>query len=134
MCFAPIVSLQPKGKTMKNKYTYTKGDCYAICQFLERLAEYEGLISVIAESLGYKAERINNLLSVLHDDIDEILAAGQDTDQTADVMELRHIVARKQQQKNQKEVMTDSQLGAFLTKALDKAIAEDEHNATKTTN
>lgn len=123
---------------MNNKYTYTKGDCYAICQFLERLAEYEGLISVIAESLGYKAERINNLLSVLHDDIDEIIAAEQDgrdnTDQTADIMELRHIVARKQQQKNQKEVMTDSQLGAFLTKALNKAIAEDEHNATKTTN
>ena len=79
-----------------SKYRYTKGDCYAICEFLDALTNHNiDMISDISDELGYEFEPMCNLLCRLSSDIDRIIAQEQserdDTDQMADIMELTHI-------------------------------------------
>ena len=75
---------------------YTKGDCYALCEFLDALTLYNAdIITDIAKELGYTGERMRELLICLSCDIDGIIGDEQDennyTEQMAEIMELKHI-------------------------------------------
>lgn len=79
-----------------NDRKYTKGDCYALCEFLDELTnENHEVIAEIATVLGYEFEHLGKLLCRLSSDIDGIIAQEQDerhdTDQMADIMQLVHI-------------------------------------------
>lgn len=80
-----------------DKYKYTKGDCYAICELIEALL-YDSnyyIIADICDVLGYETQPMRDLLQRLHNDVDSIIAQEQserdDTDQMADIMQLTHI-------------------------------------------
>lgn len=78
------------------KQNYTKGDCYAICEFLEELlSNHKLVIPDICRKTMYDSEPIIKLLTRLHNDIDDIIAQEQaernDTDSMAEIMELNHI-------------------------------------------
>lgn len=75
---------------------YTKGMCYALCEFLDALTQYnQDMISDISKELGYEFDCMRELLSRLSSDIDSIIGDEQDerddTDQMAQIMELKHI-------------------------------------------
>lgn len=75
---------------------YTKGDCYAICEFLENLLLTQTVaIAYVADELGYETNRMVALLSKLANDINDIICDEQDendyTEQMAEIMELKHI-------------------------------------------
>lgn len=75
---------------------YTKGDCYAICEFLCWLIQdYRTEIRNIADELGYPQDSMIKLLERLHNDVDSIIGQEQDecdyTEQMADIMQLVHI-------------------------------------------
>lgn len=78
------------------RFRYTKGDCYALCEFLEYLTRQDRpRIRKIATELGYETKRMTELLEMLADDVDTIIATEQshrdDTDQMAIIMKLTHI-------------------------------------------
>lgn len=75
---------------------YTKGDCYALCEFLESLLrDCDYVIDDIASALGYEKDRMVNLLQDLASDINDTICDEQDerddTDQMADIMQIVHI-------------------------------------------
>ena len=75
---------------------YTKGDCYALCEFLSWLIQdYRTEIRTIADELGYPQDRTIELLERLHNDIDSVIGQEQDendyTEQMADIMQIVHI-------------------------------------------
>ena len=79
-----------------NDRKYTKGDCYAICEFLDALTNHNhDMISDISAELGYEFEPMCNLLCRLSSDIDGVIAQEQDerdnTDQMADIMQIVHV-------------------------------------------
>lgn len=79
-----------------NDRKYTKGDCYALCEFLEDIISNQQLaIGCIAEDLGYETNRMISLLQKLCDDINDTICDEQDerdcTDQMADIMQIVHI-------------------------------------------
>ena len=79
-----------------NDRKYTKGDCYAICEFLSWLIQdYRTEIRTIADELGYPQDSMIKLLERLHNDVDSVIGQEQDerddTDQMADILELKHI-------------------------------------------
>ena len=84
------------------KENYTKGDCYALCEFLDALTMYNTeVINDIAEVLGYQGERIRDLLIRLSNDIDGIICDEQEqvdwTGQMTEIMKLKHIEPTKEQ-------------------------------------
>lgn len=75
---------------------YTKGDCYALCEFLESLLrDCDYVIADIADALGYETNRLINLLQDLASDINDTICDEQDerdyTEQMADIMQIVHI-------------------------------------------
>ena len=75
---------------------YTKGMCYALCEFLDALTNHnQDTIDDICNVIGYDFGYMCELLSRLSSDIDKIIATEQDerddTDQMAQIMELKHI-------------------------------------------
>lgn len=75
---------------------YTKGDCYALCEFLESLLrDCDYVIADIADALGYEKDRMMNLLQDLASDVNAVICDEQDecdyTEQMADIMEIKHI-------------------------------------------
>ena len=83
-----------------DKYKYTKGDCYAICEFLSWLIQdYRTEIRTIADELGYPQDSIIKLLERLHNDVDGVIGQEQDesdyTEQMAYIMELTLIKGHK---------------------------------------
>lgn len=79
-----------------NDRKYTKGDCYAICEFLCWLIQdYRTEIRTIADELGYPQDKMIELLERLHNDVDSVIGQEQDennyTEQMAEIMELKHI-------------------------------------------
>lgn len=75
---------------------YTKGMCYALCEFLETLIKYnKDVITDIANALDTDAEYYEELLTRLSNDIDAVICDEQserdDTDQMAQIMEIQHI-------------------------------------------
>ena len=75
---------------------YTKGDCYAICEFLTWLVQdYRTNIREIADEIGYEHKYIIELLERLYFGIDSVIAEEQDehdyTEQMAEILELKHI-------------------------------------------
>lgn len=80
-----------------NRYRkYTKGDCYAICEFLENLLSTQQVaIACVADELGYEPDYVLGLLKSLLYDTDSIIGDEQDendyTEQMAEIMELKHI-------------------------------------------
>lgn len=81
---------------MTRNRKYTKGDCYALCEILESLLnEQKSAIYDFSRDYGYEPDYFLDLLTDLHNDVDSIIAQEQserdDTDQMADIMELKHI-------------------------------------------
>lgn len=75
---------------------YTKGMCYALCEFLESLVRYnQDDIADIAETIGYEKDTMIELLDKLSSDINAVICDEQDerddTDQMAQIMEIVHI-------------------------------------------
>lgn len=75
---------------------YTKGMCYALCEFLETLTKHnKDVITDIANALDTDAEYFEELLTRLSSDINAVICDEQDerdyTDQMAQIMELKHI-------------------------------------------
>lgn len=75
---------------------YTKGDCYALCEFLECLCRDCGyVIADVADALGYEPNRMTELLQRLDCDINNVICDEQDerdyTEQMADIMQIVHI-------------------------------------------
>lgn len=75
---------------------YTKGDCYAICEFLENLLLTQQVaIACVADELGYETDRMVALLSKLANDVNDTICDEQDerdyTEQMADIMQIVHI-------------------------------------------
>lgn len=75
---------------------YTKGMCYALCEFLETLTKYnKDVITDIANALDTNAEYYQELLERLSSDINNVICDEQDerddTDQMAQIMEIKHI-------------------------------------------
>ena len=82
---------------MKNtNRRYTKGDCYAICEFLEcLLRDCNYVITDICSALDYPDKPIKELLQRLAGDINDTICDEQDeqdyTEQMAEIMEITHI-------------------------------------------
>lgn len=79
-----------------NERKYTKGDCYALCEFLEDIVSNQQVaIACIADDLGYEANRLIALLQKLGDDINDVICDEQDerdyTEQMAEIMQIVHI-------------------------------------------
>lgn len=79
-----------------NDRKYTKGDCYALCEFLENLLLTQPIaIACVADELGYETNRMVALLSKLANDINDTICDEQDerddTEQMADIMQIVHI-------------------------------------------
>lgn len=75
---------------------YTKGDCYALCEFLDALTLYnQSVIDDISQVLGYETNTMLELLQDLNKDINDTICDEQserdDTDQMADIMQIVHI-------------------------------------------
>ena len=75
---------------------YTKGMCYALCEFLENLTKYnKDVITDIASALDTDGEYYQALLERLASDINNTICDEQgerdDTDQMAQIMEIVHI-------------------------------------------
>ena len=75
---------------------YTKGMCYALCEFLDALTRYnQDTIDDISNAIGYDGDNMQALLSRLSHDIDQVIGDEQDerddTDQMAQIMEIKHI-------------------------------------------
>lgn len=75
---------------------YTKGDCYALCEFLESLLrDCDYVVGDIASALGYEKDRMMNLLQDLDSDVNAVICDEQDgrdyTEQMADIMQIVHI-------------------------------------------
>lgn len=75
---------------------YTKGMCYAVCEFLDALTNHnQDVIGDICDVIGYDFEYMCQLLSRLSSDVDKVIATEQserdDTDEMAQIMELKHI-------------------------------------------
>lgn len=75
---------------------YTKGDCYAICEFLDELTNHNhDMISDICDELGYDFGRMCDLLCRLSSDVDSVICDEQDerdyTEQMAEIMQIVHI-------------------------------------------
>ena len=80
----------------RDERKYTKGDCYALCEFLESLTrDCEYVIADICETLGYEPNTMTALLQKLDCDINNTICDEQeerdDTDQMAQIMEIVHI-------------------------------------------
>ena len=76
--------------------------CYALCEFLETLTKHnKDVIADIADALDTDGEYYQELLERLSSDINAIICAEQnqrdDTDQMAQIMELKHIAGHKDQ-------------------------------------
>lgn len=81
---------------------YTKGMCYALCEFLETLTKYnKDVITDIANALDTNAEYYQELLERLSSDINNVICDEQDerddTDQMAQIMEIKHISGHEEQ-------------------------------------
>lgn len=75
---------------------YTKGDCYAICEFLEKLISTQQVaIACVADELDYGTHRMIALLQKLDDDINDVICDEQDerdyTEQMAEIMQIVHV-------------------------------------------
>lgn len=75
---------------------YTKGMCYALCEFLDALTQWnQDTITDIATNIGYDGETMRAMLVRLSSDIDSVIGDEQDerddTDQMAQIMEIKHI-------------------------------------------
>ena len=75
---------------------YTKGMCYALCEFLDALTQWnQDTITDIATNIGYDGETMRAMLARLSSDIDSVIGDEQDerddTDQMAQIMEIKHI-------------------------------------------
>lgn len=75
---------------------YTKGMCYALCEFLETLTIHnKDVINDIASALDTDGEYYQSLLERLAQDINDTICDEQDerddTDQMAQIMEIKHI-------------------------------------------
>lgn len=82
---------------------YTKGMCYALCEFLDALTQYnQDAIDDISSAIGYDGENMRALLSRLSHDIDGVIGDEQnerdDTDQMAQIMEIKHIPGEDDEQ------------------------------------
>ena len=79
-----------------NDRKYTKGDGYALCEFLSWLIQdYRTEIRTIADELGYPQDSVIKLLERLHNDVDSVIGQEQNerdyTEQMADIMQIVHI-------------------------------------------
>lgn len=75
---------------------YTKGMCYALCEFLETLTrDSPFVIADICNVLGYETNFMIDLLQKLDSDINNVICDEQDerddTDNMAQIMEIKHI-------------------------------------------
>ena len=75
---------------------YTKGMCYALCEFLETLTrDSPFVIADICDVLGYETNYMIELLQRLNSDINNVICDEQDqsdyTEQMAQIMEIKHI-------------------------------------------
>ena len=75
---------------------YTKGMCYALCEFLESLwRDCDYVIADICDTIGYEKDTMIAILQKLDCDIDSVICDEQDerddTDQMAQIMEIKHI-------------------------------------------
>lgn len=75
---------------------YTKGMCYALCEFLETLTKYnKDVITDIADALDTDSKYYQELLERLASDINKTICDEQserdDTDQMAQIMQIVHI-------------------------------------------
>lgn len=82
---------------------YTKGMCYALCEFLERLLSTQQVaIACVADKMGYETNFMIDLLQKLDCDINNVICDEQDerddTDQMAQIMELKHISGENDEQ------------------------------------
>lgn len=76
--------------------TYTKGDCYALCEFLEvLLKDHKRVVFNIADYLGYEHDSMLNTLARLASDFNNTIFDEQNecdyTEQMADIMQIKHI-------------------------------------------
>lgn len=79
-----------------NRYRkYTKGDCYTICEVLEFLLQNKTTVYKFSEEYNYESDYVLGLLKSLLYDTDSIIGDEQkerdDTDSTADIMQMVHI-------------------------------------------
>lgn len=82
---------------------YTKGMCYALCEFLETLTRYnKDVIKDIASALDTDSEYYQELLERLASDINNVICDEQDesdyTEQMAQIMEIKHVSAENDKQ------------------------------------
>lgn len=82
---------------------YTMGMCYALCEFFERLLSTQQVaIACVADELGYETNFMHDLLQRLDSDINNVICDEQaerdDTDQMAQIMELKHISGENDEQ------------------------------------
>lgn len=75
---------------------YTKGMCYALCEFLESLwRDCDYVIADICDEIGYEKDTMIAILQKLNCDIDSVIVDEQDerddTDSMAQIMEIKHI-------------------------------------------
>lgn len=100
--FEDASELEFKIEQYVDERKYTKGMCYALCEFLETLTKHnKDVIADIADALDTDGEYYQELLERLSSDINAIICAEQnqrdDTDQMAQIMELKHIAGHKDQ-------------------------------------
>lgn len=75
---------------------YTKGMCYTLCEFFERLLSTQQVaIACVADELGYETETVVAILRKLDSDINNVICDEQNqsdyTEQMAQIMEIKHI-------------------------------------------
>lgn len=75
---------------------YTKGMCYALCEFLESLCrDCDYVVDDIYNAIGYEKDTMIAILQKLDSDINNVICDEQDerddTDSMAQIMEIKHI-------------------------------------------
>jgi hypothetical protein len=80
---------------------FTKGDCFAITEFLDELVENNlDVVHNIADSLGYDRKRMIEVLAKLSGAVDGIITVDKnfipDNEQMADIMRIKHIPEQEQ--------------------------------------
>ncbi len=80
---------------------FTKGDCFAITEFLDELVENNlDVVHKIADSLGYDRKRTIEVLAKLSGAVDGIITVDKnfipDNEQMADIMRIKHIPEQEQ--------------------------------------
>lgn len=76
-------------------YNFTKGDCYAVCEFLNELTKsYSGCVAKIADTLQVEPSKTLALLDYINVAFDRTIASQQDANQSDDIAWLTNTRAK----------------------------------------